>query len=312
MPPRNMLPMSLAQLAQQYEQRGLDLYGQEPDISGMQDYARQRAEEGRGSMLNALAAQYAGQSFQPLQAQFLKKAAASQEPMQVGNAGFLTPQGQFVKDPTYGNDRRAEVLLKQASSLYGLDERQQRAQADRDSRESMAAMRAAAGADSRGRTANLNDSKFAGQLYDDWYRSTDKDRLIQSSFQNLKSAPADPAGDISFIFQYMKMLDPGSVVREGEFATAQNAASVPDQIRNLYNRAMKGTRLNATQRQQFLNTAQALTVEAQKRMDQQNAFIASRARAAGIDPALAIPNFTVGGSAPAAGGPDPLGLRGGN
>lgn len=144
MPPRNMLPMSLAQLAQQYEQRGLELYGQEPDVSGMQDYARQRAEEGRGSMLNALAAQYAGQNFQPLQVQLLKKAAAAQEPMQVGNAGFITPKGQFVKDPTYGTDRRAEVLLKQAASLYGLDERQQRALADRESRETLASLRLAA------------------------------------------------------------------------------------------------------------------------------------------------------------------------
>lgn len=309
MPP--VLPLSLAQLAQQYEQRGLDLYGQEPDISGMQDYARQRSQEGSASMLNALAAQYAGKGFEPVQTQFLKRAAAAQEPLQVGNAGFLTPQGQFVKDPTYQNDRRAEVLLKQAQSLYGLDERQQRAESDRLSREAIAGARLAAGADSRGRTNSMNDSKFAGQLYDDWYRATDKDRLIQGSFQNLKVAPADPAGDISFIFQYMKMLDPGSVVREGEFATAQNAASVPDQIRNLYNRAMKGTRLNAEQRQQFLNAAQQLTIQAQKRIEQQNQFIGQRARAAGIDPALAIPGFSGAGPAAGPSNADPLGLRGG-
>lgn len=140
MPP--VLPLSLAQLAQRYEQAGLDLYGQEPDISGLQGYARQRSQEGQGSMLNALAAQYAGPQFEPVQGMFLKRAMAAQEPMKVGNAGFLTPKGQFVKDPTYQNDRRAEVLLKQAQSLYGLDERQQRAAADRDTRMALGALRA--------------------------------------------------------------------------------------------------------------------------------------------------------------------------
>ena len=56
---------------------------------------------------------------------------------------------------------------------------------------------------------------------------------------------------ISLIFGFMKMLDPGSVVREGEFATAQNAASIPDRIRNAYNRALEGTRLNPQQREMF-------------------------------------------------------------
>lgn len=58
--------------------------------------------------------------------------------------------------------------------------------------------------------------------------------------------------DISLIFSYMKMLDPGSVVREGEFATAQNAASVPDAVRNMYNKAQTGQRLNPGQRRNML------------------------------------------------------------
>ena len=46
----------------------------------------------------------------------------------------------------------------------------------------------------------------------------------------------------------MKMLDPGSTVREGEFASAQNTGGVDDKIINLYNQAIKGTRLNDSQR----------------------------------------------------------------
>lgn len=53
----------------------------------------------------------------------------------------------------------------------------------------------------------------------------------------------------------MKMLDPGSTVREGEFATAQNAAGVPTQIVNQYNKAKSGERLAPEQRADFLNQA---------------------------------------------------------
>ena len=47
------------------------------------------------------------------------------------------------------------------------------------------------------------------------------------------------AGDLSMIFTYMKVLDPTSVVREGEQATAQNAAGIPERTRNLYNKLNK-------------------------------------------------------------------------
>jgi hypothetical protein len=56
----------------------------------------------------------------------------------------------------------------------------------------------------------------------------------------------------------MKMLDPGSVVREGEFATAQNATGVPERIQNIYNKVVSGERLNASQRNSFKGQAKKL------------------------------------------------------
>jgi len=64
-----------------------------------------------------------------------------------------------------------------------------------------------------------------------------------------------PQDDIAMVFGYMKTLDPSSVVREGEFAQAQNAGSVPDNVQNLYNRVLGGQRLNAKQRKEMVNTA---------------------------------------------------------
>lgn len=66
-----------------------------------------------------------------------------------------------------------------------------------------------------------------------------------------------PAGDIALIFGFMKIQDPGSTVREGEFATAENAASIPERIRVAYNKALKGDKLTPEQRADFLGTAQA-------------------------------------------------------
>ena len=67
---------------------------------------------------------------------------------------------------------------------------------------------------------------------------------------------------ILIIFNFMKMLDPGSVVRESEFNTAQFAASIPERFKASYNRVVKGTRLGSKARQEFVEEA-ARILEAQ-------------------------------------------------
>lgn len=118
----NILPNAIAA----YRRRAADLFNQgsalydaEPDMTQMQEYARQRGGQADSSMLNAMAAQYAGESFQPMQAQFLKRAAAAQEPMKL-SGGILTSEGQFLKDPTAAQDKKAEFLLRQAQAYETL------------------------------------------------------------------------------------------------------------------------------------------------------------------------------------------------
>jgi len=83
---------------------------------------------------------------------------------------------------------------------------------------------------------------------------------VKASYEQIKGLAGHPsaANDLTLIYSYMKMLDPGSTVREGEFATAQNAASIPDQIRNQWNKAVSGERLNPEQRKQFLQGAESV------------------------------------------------------
>lgn len=84
-------------------------------------------------------------------------------------------------------------------------------------------------------------------------------RKVKDAYGRVKAAAStsDAAGDLALIFNFMKMLDPGSVVREGEFATAQNATGVDEQVINLYNRVLRGERLNPQQRREFVQQAEA-------------------------------------------------------
>ena len=71
----------------------------------------------------------------------------------------------------------------------------------------------------------------------------------------------------------MKVLDPGSTVREGEFANAQNSGSVPQRIRAIYNSVVEGTRLTETQRQDFLTRAGDLfNAEAERQIERNERF----------------------------------------
>lgn len=81
-----------------------------------------------------------------------------------------------------------------------------------------------------------------------------KDKLLRS----LKRETA--AGDLAAIFSYMKILDADSVVREGEQATAQNAAGVDERVRNLYNYLLTGAKLTPKQRIDFGKTAEQLMI----------------------------------------------------
>jgi hypothetical protein len=57
---------------------------------------------------------------------------------------------------------------------------------------------------------------------------------------------------MALIFGFMKLLDPNSTVREGEYATAQNATGIPGRVANAYNKAIDGVILNIDQRNDFL------------------------------------------------------------
>lgn len=107
--------------------------------------------------------------------------------------------------------------------------------------------------------------KFEGDLRKEYSDQTKGFQETREAYERIKASQDNAVGDLSLIFAYMKMLDPGSVVREGEFATAEKAAGVPERILNIYNKTLAGERLSSGQRETFKGQAKSLLDAAQKR-----------------------------------------------
>lgn len=114
---------------------------------------------------------------------------------------------------------------------------------------------------------------------------------VDSAFQKVKSAASNPsaAGDLSAIFAYMKMLDPGSSVHEGEFANAQNAGGIDQKIAAAYNNVLNGQRLTQGQREDFIKQAAGLHQVHRQKYDTAAARYSDLAKMQGSAPAAVVP-----------------------
>lgn len=81
-------------------------------------------------------------------------------------------------------------------------------------------------------------------------------QIAAASYNTMLSAGSagkpTAAGDMMLIFSVMKIFDPTSGVKEGEYANAKNAGSVPERFVAMYNSAKNGTILTDAQRKDFL------------------------------------------------------------
>jgi hypothetical protein len=115
--------------------------------------------------------------------------------------------------------------------------------------------------------ASLDDGKPSDQFKTELetmksYRGEDPVKTFQATrdaYEKVRTSAqlSTAQGDIGLVYGFMKMLDPTSVVREGEFATAQNSGGISDTVYNIYNKALSGKRLTEEQRQQFVQAAEA-------------------------------------------------------
>lgn len=142
-------------------------------------------------------------------------------------------------------------------------------------------------------------------LRDDYSKQAKDFVTMRDAKQRIDSLEKTGAGDMALIFQYMKLLDPSSTVREGEYATAANAAGVPSTLQAIYNRVVGGGQLGDDGRKQILSQANRFYNTAALQHDKLTTDFANKAKRQGLNANNVIIDF-----APAtAARPDPLNIR---
>lgn len=145
--------------------------------------------------------------------------------------------------------------------------------------------------------AELNSLGITGQqqsaalqLADDFSQESRAFYIAQEQMRRISGLLKEdsPASDIGIVYGFMKMNDPTSSVMQGEQATATNATSTPDWIRNLYNQALTGGNLNPSQRQDFARQAANLYRSGVSEHQMRIQDYSSRASQLRVPPSLVI------------------------
>ncbi len=152
---------------------------------------------------------------------------------------------------------------------------------DQEERKMGVTMRGQDMADARSRDQNQIQAgkqtlETENKLRDEYNQLTKTFRDVRDNFGRIQESGKGGKGanDIALIYSYMKMLDPTSVVREGEFATAQNSGGVPDKVIAMYNGILNGQRLSPNVRAEIVNQASSLY----KRAEADNASMSEQYR----------------------------------
>lgn len=240
--------------------KGLALANQGIGIAGgLRNYALQ------GEQLDAAKRQNAG----VLTESEIAKAGLQSSPLAnvpqkisplVDGAGPLALDNPLVEGPRFS--RRNEYKLKVADGKGGFEE--------------------------RSFVAGDEEQKLLAQESDlrDKFNSnptTKRTAEISEAMERLKATLSKPGklgpADMLSIYSLMKIADPGSTVREGEAASAQNAGGVDSRIRNLWNATLTGQKLTPELRKEFMDAAGGLArgqIKAQSVIDDQYSDLAKQ------------------------------------
>ena len=122
---------------------------------------------------------------------------------------------------------------------------------------------------------------------------------LGTTFSNIKASSEAKTGpgDIALITGFMKMLDPGSVVRETEFATARDTAGLYERLLNTSQKLQSGQlfTLDSKQRQEYVNLAQQYLNAAQKKAAQDKRDLSAVVTNYKLNPENVFGIETVGG-----------------
>lgn len=131
-----------------------------------------------------------------------------------------------------------------------------------------------------------NQTTVENQIRSDWLQASKEFPVVQSAYLKINAAAKEQsaAGDMAMIYGLMRLLDPNTGVKEGEYATAQQSGSLPTQIVGLYNRALTGQKLTPGQREEFLHTAKGQYDVNRRVYDQLKMSFTGIAQRSNVDP----------------------------
>ncbi len=120
------------------------------------------------------------------------------------------------------------------------------------------------------------------------------------AYTRIKASAANPsaAGDMALIFNYMKLLDPGSVVRESEFALAAASGALDERVTAAFNKIQSGQKLSAAQRADFVDRSKRLYTEARVNHKRRENEFKRIAKDNGLNPDNVVFDRSVAGDDP--------------
>lgn len=85
-------------------------------------------------------------------------------------------------------------------------------------------------------------AQIAASLRDDFRNDSKTFQGVADAFQRVTDSSSDPsgAGDVALLYNYLKVLDPASTVREGEFQTVGSSGGLPTQVQGFFNKMVNG------------------------------------------------------------------------
>ena len=133
----------------------------------------------------------------------------------------------------------------------------------------------------------------ADKLRDEFQKLTADFRVVQNSYENMRQSAEKPsgAGDMSLLYSYVRLLDPTSVVRESEFATAAASGSFGERVQGAVGRVLSGERLPDSLRQDFMREARNLYNTQLRNHNQIADQYTNLAKQNGLNPANIVTRF---------------------
>ena len=199
--------------------------------------------------------------------------ATNSEEKAAADAARATAEANKAKVDAQYAEKLALADLKKKAADLGLTQAQTGSALAQTKKLGVETQKAALDLEALKATGGIDpEKKFAQEekIRKEWQGRSKVYGELQGTFNTLKasSESANGPGDIALITGFMKMLDPGSVVRETEFATARDTAGLFTQLQNRLEKAKNGQILSPAQRSEYVALSKQYLESAQKKANE--------------------------------------------